>query len=400
MVHSECTSRMLSLRLMRRLYGFAFTWLLASNLICANFAMAQTEAKPNSAPRKTTNTAGPALTATKPSLDALVGRVTAYWTLLRHGEKSKAMEYVEVSCRRYFQGVSFPSFSDPVISKLEFKTPGKEMAVTVIVRRVIPGLPSEINFPVMNRWVFAKGYWWVIIENDAIQAFLSGNSTVNAAIRAAELEKKKAGIRSRLVFIKKEIELGTVRKGPPAEFELEYKLQGDRPMQMGLKDASLFVVRFPMKTLSPGVGRIPMTLMTSEYDGAIQGSFTIFVIYDEVEVNYDFTLKGRVYTPLSISPPVLRYLPDETEKTLEITNNSPVAARLTSASSRSGNYRVTSLPQTLAPGDHISLKVELLSKDVPANNAELLTIELAAPVDGMSDIHLPVMANVEAQKGK
>jgi hypothetical protein len=360
--------------------------------------MAQAKVPPPQS-RKAAAKPGSTPAVSRPSLDVLVKRVNDYWDFLVRGERLQASRYVEASCKDDFIVRPFPNFSSPRITRLEPDPSGKEVNVTVSVKRILPPLPGQFDYPVITRWVFTGGTWWVVMNDDDLPMFPRKTPFETYGSVRKELDKKKAAIRTNLHFPKREIDLGTVRQGEAAEFTVEYRLAGDLPMEVQLQNSSLEIQRFAKGQLRPGTRQqFPMKLLTTDYDGPVQGSFAFLVRQGDAEVSYDFTLKGKVYTPISITPQVLRFLPDEKEKEIEIKNNTALEARLSSLSGGEGRYDVKPLPQSLPPGARRTLKVTRLGEKSPGKGIPVLVINLAQPVDGMRWITLPVETLAEPLK--
>lgn len=352
---------------------------------------AQSKAGVNTSVRKPALKAAAAAQTVKPSLDVLVSRANAYWNFLAQGKRLQALQYVEASCREEFEVRPFPSFSAPRIEKLEFGASGKEVMVTLTVKRALPPLAGEFDYPVANKWVFSEGTWRVIMTDDELPILAGKGSSGKVGAYGSALEKLKKDLRARLRFPKREIYIGTVRQGNPTEFALEYRLSGDRPVEMRLQDSSLEIQKFPAMTLQPGIGRrVQVSFLTDNYDGPVQGAFTISIKQGDAEVLYNFRLRGRVYTPLSIVPRALLYQPDETEKEVEIRNNTAHEVRFGPVVSQNRDIDAGPLPEVLAPGGRCTFKVRLLSKDAAASISGVLSIKLVEPVDGISIIVIPI----------
>jgi len=360
------------------------------------------QTKPGAASvRKAPASPAAAAQSSKPSLDLLVLRANAYWNLLAQGKKLQAMEYVESSCRDYFAQRPFPQFSAPRVTKLEPAVSGNEVDVTVTVKRRMPPLPAEMNYPVLNHWSFVRGNWWVIVKEERLTLFNSAGIPTGETIAPEELEQRKSYIRSHLQFRSDQIDFGTVRKGAWAQFEIIYRWTGDQPVEARLQSSSLDVEGFPEGKLMPASeGRIQLRTLTSNFDGEMHEAFSLLVNRAGVSVPYGFKLQGLVYTPLSVIPQVLRFREGESEKDLEIVNNSKTEVTLDSLFSNTAGFEIQPLPQRLRPGDRCTLRVKQAIRDATKNYSEEIAIKLAAPVEDMSHILLPIVLNYQEQKRK
>ncbi len=351
--------------------------------------------QPGKPSAKQTQTPG----ASQPSLDMLVRRVKEHWNFLARSERIQASRYVDASCRKDFIERPLPAISNPRLTRLEPDPSGKEVRVTVTVSLTLPPLPPGFDFPVTNRWVFTGGTWWELMHDEDIPMFPRRTPTETYGSYRREMERKQAALRRDLEFFKREIDFGKVRQGEAAEFSLEYRLAGSASVEVQLEDSSLQIQRFPKSKLQPGTQeRFPMKLLTTDYEGPIQGAFALLIQKGDVQVTYNFRLKGNVYAPLSVSPQVLRFLPDEKEKEVEIRNNTAVEVQFSSWSGSDGHYGVESLPQSLAPGARLKIKVTKLADQSPGQAPTLLVIRLSAPVERISMIVLPVETLAEPKK--
>ena len=394
MYSSTSTPRFSRIILGLALYAAAFLSTLQSP-----GAFSQSGKKPAAAPAR--SAAKVQSRSVRPSLDALVTRAQSYWNYLAKGKKLQAMEYVEPSCREYFSERPFPSFTTPRIVKLEPSERGDRVALTVTVKRLLPVL-GEVDYPVTNQWQFTKSNWWLIMKDDRSPAAIGMLESKGKPINPEEIEKQKSYIRSHLEFTNNSIDFGTVRKGQWAEFGIEYQWTGDQPVDAKFLPAPRELYGFPDRKLLPGPDRrIVMRMPTASYDGKFQESFKIQVTFAHASLAFEFTLLGRVYTPVSVLPSVVRFHAGETEKDVELINNSPAEVRLDSYDSESKGYEVSPLPQTLGPGAHCVLKMKLLLKYPERNQAEEVYIKLAEPVQEMATVHVPVVANaVDVPKQK
>ncbi len=352
------------------------------------------KSKASSPARKPGQTAAP-----RPSLDLLVQRVESYWNLLAQSKKLQALNFVAPSYREYFAARPFPTFSRPRITTLEPSGSGKEVAVTVTVKRRIYPLPAEVDYPVMNRWIYSAGNWYVIIKDEPL--FSPTAERQGEKLSAEEIEKRKAEIRSALRFEQHEIDFGTVRQGQTASFTLDYQLNGSQSFDASVSRAPQALTEIPDRRLLPGgAQKIGLSLLTSNYEGPVEEHFSIVVKHADVEVTYDFLLRGRVYAPLSAAPSILRFLKTENEKKVEIRNNSSASAEISSIFSESGRYTVDPLPQMLEPGQQCEVTVRIREAAEGANHAEQLVLLLDKPVDGLQSLPLRVILNYDPAQEK
>jgi hypothetical protein len=377
-------------RLLAPRYAACLLLVLAAPWLPAAAYQSKTAAPGNQPPASSNRQQTPS----KPSLDALVQRAKSYWSLLAQSNKRRAMEYVELSCRDYFLSRPFPGFSKPQVTKLEFGDSEKEVAVTATVRRRLGTLPGEFDYPVMNRWVFARGNWWVIIRDEPSAEALGMHSAPGRSISPAEVEKRRAFVRSHLRFASDTIDFGTVRKGEWVEFAIDYQWTGDQPVEAALQPGPIALFGFSEQKLLPGPDqRIPLKTQMLDYEGQYQQAFSMLVTYERVGVSYEFILHGNVYIPVSIIPPVLRFREGEREKEVEITNNSSSEVRLGSFRSDAEGYDLYPLPQSILPGGRSMLKVRVLTGASEKNHADAIDIIFAKPVEEMSRLRLTVVTN-------
>ncbi len=338
-----------------------------------------------------------------PSLDKLVQRVQSYWMLLLQGKKLQAMNLVEETGRPDFVARQVPPFSDPRIVRLEPVIGGREVTVTVEVKRTLPPLTAPVNWPVTERWVFQKGEWFVIVPKASPALFSSGKVSQATKPSAEEIETQKKTILERVRFDRTEIDLGTIRKPGSASAPLQYHLAGNEPMDMEFVNApaDLMVRGLESRQLKPGGPHsIELELLTANYEhGKVEQDFAIQVRYRSASVPYRFKLLARVYAPVSAEPSALTFKSGETQKDVSISNNSASEVRIDSAFSESGAFEVTPLPSTVLPGKTITLKVRLL-KALAKNHRERLELHFERAVEETQGLSIPVMAQPPDQPAK
>ena len=338
--------------------------------------------------------------ARKPSLDALMTRAGSYWGLLAKGEKSKALAYVRSQSRDDYLNRQTPAFSEPRVTDLELSQNPAEVWVTVKVKRILPLIPTPVDWPVKEKWVFEGGKWLVVIaqSNEKFARVTDPQRRASATSSEGE-EKKLVSIRERLHFENSKVDFGTVRKGLQIPVELKYRLTGSEPMTWKLNGAPRGLTSgISTQELTPGEGRkIELSLATEELDGEISGTFTVLADNAAgLEVPYEFSIQGYVYTPVSISPSALRFLRGESVKEIALRNNSKSTVQIIPATV--AGFEVQPLPQTIAPGAECRLAVKLTIKSYDTNHDAMITLRFAEPVDDVDSIALPVIVNFEPPK--
>jgi hypothetical protein len=336
----------------------------------------------------------------KPSLDALVTRAGAYWGLLAKGEKSRALEYVRSQSRDNYLNRQNPAFSEPRVTDLELSQNPVEVWVTVKVKRVLPLIPTPVDWPVKEKWVFEGGKWLVVITISPDKfARVTGTEPKVPATSSEEDAKKLQAIREALHFENSKVDLGTVRQGERVPIELKYRLTGSEAMIWKLTGAPRGLTRTDSsgRDLKPGEGqKIELILQTQELDGKISGTFTILAVSAGQEVPYEFSIHGYVYAPVSTSPRPVRFLKGESAKEVVVRNNSKSAIQVVSA--KAVGFDVEGLPQTIAPGAECRLAVKPTFRSYGTNHGAEITLRFAEPADGVQSVAFPVIANFEPQK--
>src|SRR5687767_576765 len=118
----------------------------------------------------------PSQVATRPSLDSLLERVNAYWSLLASGKKLEVLEFVERESHETFISRQAPQFSGPRVSGLELAANGTEVFVTVTTQRVLPPITTPMEWPVTEKWIFHSGNWFVTLTKSSFP-FFTGSAT-------------------------------------------------------------------------------------------------------------------------------------------------------------------------------------------------------------------------------
>jgi hypothetical protein len=335
-----------------------------------------------------------------PSLDALVTRAGAYWGLLAKGEKSRALEYVRPQSRDNYLNRQNPAFSEPRVTDLELSQNPAEVWVTVKVKRVLPLIPTPVDWPVKEKWVFEGGKWLAVITISPDKfARVTGPKRGMPAASSEEDEKKRQAIRDALRFDNDQVEFGAVRQGEHIPIELKYSLTGSEAVTWKLAGAPRGLARNVAsgRELKPGEGqKIDLSLQTQELEGEIAETFTILAVSAGLEVPYEFSIRGHVYAPLSISPRSLKFLKGETAKEVVLKNNSKSAIQILSA--KATDLDVQPLPQTIAPGAEYKVTVRLKLKSYGTNHLAEIALRFAEPVDGVKSATLTVTVNFEPSK--
>jgi hypothetical protein len=344
---------------------------------------------------------------TRPSLDLLLERVNAYWSLLVAGKKAEALEFVDRESRGSFDARRTPAFSEPRVSRLEPGSTGVEVFVTVTIKRVLPPISAPFDWPVTEKWAFHEGNWFVTIPKSS-SLFSTQFSTQSPGEKAPRLspeeaEQRRKAIRDALQFQTTVLDFGTVRQGERATLPLKYRLDWDQAMDVGFKNTppDLIFRGLEQRKLAAGKSQeIKMELLTQNYDGEVNEAFTILARHQEVEVPYEFKLRAFVYTPVSVSPRVLRFLKGEREHEIVVRNNSKSEVKIASLYSQSSGFKVEPLPQALGPGQESRFKVTHLINRSDTNHQERLALIFAGPVEGMANLSLPVVLNYVERKKK
>jgi hypothetical protein len=364
-------------------------------------AFQQPKNKPPAAPPAVVRTGS---AKSKPSIDALLQRVEEYWRLLAQGKKSQATIYVEASCRSAFSAWQAPAFSKPRLAKLELSASGAEVRVTMLVKRALVPLSTEVDWTVANQWVFLRGNWWLAFKDESRLAYGKSGAPGATAKEVLEAEEKaRAALRSRFTFDRNEFDLGTIRKGTTPEFTIGFSLAGDTTLEAALDSKALDIVGLSDGVLTPGRNqKIRVQLLTPNLEeGPLREKFSILVREDKVIASFDFILQANVYATFSVVPRIIRLRPGETEADVEIRNNSSVEAGLVSSYSEYAMIDARPLPQSLPPGGSCRLKVRLL-RNVDSKNLGLeVGVKLSTVVENIASLIIPVVVNfVEEPKKK
>ncbi len=344
-------------------------------------------------------------TASPPALsvDKLLARVNAFWTLLGKGEKQRAALYVDKNHQVFFFKRKEPAFSKPRITALDLSGKANEIWVTTTVKRFLPDI-GEVDWPVREKWIYAGSNWFVEVNDSATPFALVSNPIAPARLTPEEIERRKAHIREILRFDGKQVDFGRVREGTVAFSSLKYRLEGTESLS----------IRFPsvppgLSTIVPANGQLQSgpdreikfqwTAEPYDYDGPVRLPLTINARQGEAEVSYDFELVGFVYSPVSVVPSRLLFLKGENGKKIVVKNNSQKELSIQSVNSESGRFKAEPLPQVVPAGASVTLTV---GANVPdqKNVQDWFSLVLEEPVEGMSSIIVPALFNYEKTEGK
>jgi hypothetical protein len=340
----------------------------------------------------------------KPSLDALKSRVSAFWSLLARGQKSVALQYVEPSRRKIFEAWQAPPFSDPRITTLVLSPKAEEVTVTVEVKRTFPPLPNPFSWPVTENWVFRNGNWFVLPEQASASALFTTKPAQPGALPLSpeDAAKRQRAIREMLQFETSDLEFGRVRRGDGVSFSLGYRLAGDEPFGIVIRNSpiDLTVRNLQNRKLPAGKDqKIQLQLLTQAYAGEVDEKFTATVSYQSVEVPYDFKIHGYVYAPVYSIPLTLLFLSGEHVKEVVVKNDSKSEVTINGFANK--DFEVSPLPQKILPGHACTLRVGIVQDRAEKNFIDSLSLSFDKPVEDMSSLDLSIVRNyeeVDAQK--
>jgi hypothetical protein len=351
----------------------------------------------------------------RPSLDLLVSRVDAYWKLLLANQRLLAASYINSPDRNRFRAGVTPQFREPRLKSLELSTNRTEATVTVIVKRIIPELRGEIEWPVVDQWRFENGNWYC--RYDPHLPMLTG-----AAVKRAtpeELAVIKTEIRKRLQFEKTAFDFETVRQGTNVLLTLKYSLSGDDPVLLTLKAPRQSVnvclscsrerdinivnqgVHAIEQKLSPGANQeLTIEVPTWSYVGPVSERFTLIAKTERVEVPFEFSVQGNVYAPVSMIPVMLKFGKGEREKEVVMRNSSKSDVEVNRAISETRAITIEPLPAKIPAGQELKLTVrtaEALDSSLP-NTVDNMAITFVKSVDGMAGLSFKVYINYQEEE--
>lgn len=358
-------------------------------LLFESFSIAQTKQK--SAP------AGP-------SLDRLVTRVSEYWNLLSLRNKVKAASYIVPSDRnKFFSSVTQP-FRAPQLKSLDLSDDRNRVTVTVMVKRVVPPVTTEVDFPVKDHWLFQGGNWYRQFNN---QMPLPGFSDAKR-LSPEQIEAVKIELRQKLRFQKTNFDFGTVKQGEDVVLTVKYSLAGTEPLLLSFRSTAPgaecascdrergMSLRGPKdQQLLPGKQQeLSVEVPTWAYGGDVKEQFTLATKFKGMEIPFEFTAQGNVYVPLWITPRELRFTKGERSKGIVIRNNSKSDIQLEKVISESGAITIDPFPVSLRPGEQRTLEVRAEERidTVFPNSVDRVAITYT-PVDGFSSLSYKVYLN-------
>jgi len=336
----------------------------------------------------------------RPSLDTLKARVNAYWSLLARERRSEALQYVEPSKRTEFQAWHMPPFSGPRITILALSPKVEEVSVTVEVKRVFPPpMPNTpFSWPITESWVFRNGNWFVLAENQAAAvpfSAVSGRPNVSP-ISPAETAKRQNAIQDALHFASADFDFGTVRRGDSVALSLAYELMGNEAFGIYFKDFpdDFFLRNPPDRILPAGKAQLKADFLTKAYAGEVNEKLTAMISSHDVEVPYEFTLHGFVYTPVYTTPMTLRFLIGEHTKEIQVRNISKSEVVITDELSNS-EFGVTPLPQTIPPGGTCTLNVSIIKERQETNLKDTLYLSFNKSVEDLPGLDVGIVRNYQ-----
>ncbi len=147
------------------------------------------------------------------------------------------------------------------------------------------------------------------------------------------------------------------------------------------------------RKLRPGPGKIELQLATSNYDGDVNETLRFSTRNRGVQVPYEFTIRGHVYTPISLSPRVLKLRNDEREKELVLRNNTAREVKIIAIASETLGTEAKPLPLTLRPGETGRLNLRLGGAFSGINHGETVTLTLDQPIEGVHYLFVSVIHN-------
>jgi hypothetical protein len=346
----------------------------------------------------------------KPSLDLLVARVDRYWRLLLDRKRVQAASFILSSDRDRFSSVTTPQFRAPQLKSLELSSDRNEATVTVIVKRIVPPFPAEMNWPVVEKWRFEKGTWYRRYDPQSMPILGSAKARIwsPADIEAARLE-----IRKKIHFEKTTFDFGTVNQGKNVVITAEYKLDGTDPLPITLissvpssdcpdctRERGINLMGAKDPKLLPGKEQeLSIEVPTWNYDGSVEEKFTLVAKLENIEVPIGFKVQGRVYTPLTISPKFLSFREGEREKEIIMKNNSQNDLRLEQFLSETHAVTLHPFPVVIPPGEQRTFTVRTQeSANTAFAGALERTVITYAPVDGFSGNSYKVYLNIPEEK--
>jgi hypothetical protein len=329
------------------------------------------------------------------SLDLLVSRIDSYWKSLAQKKKVPASQYIAAADRDAFLNAAIPSFSDPRFKSLELSADRKEATTTVVIKRVIsPGVQAT-EWPVIEQWRFEKGNWYRRFQSSSLP-MLEGAKTKRLSPEQ-EGDVKREILQS-LRFEKSVLDFGTVRESAPVQLSLKYTLAGNERMPIRYKLPRDFGIQgLSNNTLAPGQQELLLEVPTWNYEGVVEVPITLIAYRQGLEVPFEFTVKGTVYMPVSVSPKIFKLDNANPEQELVVRNNSKSDVELVRLHTETGKVSVETLPATVPAGQQLKLRARFTTR-ASKSTRDNLAIPFAHPVDGMGAISITALFNPE-EKG-
>jgi hypothetical protein len=349
----------------------------------------------------------------RPSLDLLVSRVDAYWKLLLNKQRFQAASYITLSDRNKFQAGATPPFRNPKLKSIELSANRTEATVTVVVQRIIPELRGEVEWPVTQQWRFEKVNWYCRYEPDL--PILPG-----ARPTPQQLEIARKEIRKRFRFEKTAFDFGTVRQGKNVLLTLKYSLSGADPASLTLKAPSHSVdsclncsrerdinivnqgLHANEQKLLPGTNQeLTIEVPTWSYDGPVRERFSLIAKVQDVDVSFEFSVKGNVYAPVSMIPSILRFKKGERKKEVVMRNNSKSDLEVNRAISETRAITFEPLPARIPAGRELRFTVTIggeMADSAFPNTIDNVAITFVKSVEDMAGLSFKVFVNYQEQE--
>jgi hypothetical protein len=342
------------------------------------------------------------------SLDLLLSRVDQYWDLLSKQDRAKAASFIAASDRKKFAVGPTQQFRRPLVKSLEFSNDPNEVIVTVTVKRKIPPLTVEMDWPVKEHWKFENGTWYCRYEPQLPPA-AGGIKPSNIA----ELEIYRQLFRQKLHFEKTELDIGSVNQGTNVVIHLKYSLANSDPIPATVKydmpasecaecsrERGIGFVGPKEQRLVPGQDEeLAIEVPTWNYDGPVKDHFTLVAKARDIEVPFEFWVRGNVYTPLSVIPRRLAFSKGEREKEILMRNNSQKEIRINQYISETRAITLDPFPIVLQPGEEVKVKVkagEVIDNALPGTVDQMAITHTA--VDGFLGLSYKIYLNVPKEK--
>jgi hypothetical protein len=358
--------------------------------------------------RRVPTPAKPQRGTARSSLDLLLSRVDRYWDLMLKGNRTQAASFIAASDRTDFAKGPIQQFRQPVVKSFEFSQDPNEVIVTVVVKRTIPPLTVGMDWPVKEHWKFESGTWYRRYDPQFLP--LLGDMK---PLNTAELEIYRQLFRQKLHFEKTEFDLGSVNQGTNVVIHLKYSLTNPEPIPVTLKytmptsecaecsrERGIGFIGTKEQSLLPGQDqKLTIEVPTWNYDGPVEDHFTLVAKASEIEIPFEFTVRGNVYTPLSVVPRSLQFHKGEREKEILIRNNSKKEISINQYISETRAIKLDPFPIVLQPGEEVKVKVragEAIDDALPGTVDRMAITHTA--VDGFVGLSYKIYLNVPEEK--